>query len=415
MNPLPFFTINDFNLTGKTVLLRLDINSPIDPKTGNILDDARFRAHLATIDALSQSKVVILAHQSRPGKDDFVSLKTHSAHLSNLTKRKVRFIPGLFEENVLQEIDSAKPGDILMLENTRFYSEEVVLAEEKMDVIEKTHIVRNLAAHSDFFVNDAFAAAHRSNVTLVGFSRLMPNIAGKLMESEVAGIERFYEIKGSNRVGIFGGSKADDSIKIIGRMLKEDRLDRVVTGGLVGHIFLMAKGADLGKKNEEVLAKEIGDYKTSVNRAREILDKYGEKVMTPVDFIGNENGKPKHYTLADFRKDIPAMDIGVDTIAEYISVIRDSEGIILNGPMGVFELKDFASGTEEIFAAVARSKGYKVAGGGHTLAALERMGITEKEIQHISTGGGALISFLAGEPMPGIESLVTSKKKFGGN
>jgi len=415
VNQLPFFTIDEFNLASKTVLLRLDINSPIDPRTGNILDDSRFRAHLPTIEALSQCKVIILAHQSRPGKDDFVSLKVHSAHLSNLTRRRVRFVPGLFEENVLEEIDAAKPGDILMLENTRFYSEEVVLAEEKLDVIEKTHIVRNLASHADFFVNDAFAAAHRSNVTLVGFSRLIPNIAGKLMESEVAGIERFYSIKEGNRIGVFGGSKADDSIKIIGRMLGENRLDRVITGGLVGHIFLMAKGYDLGKKNEEVLSKEVGDYSKTLEKAREIIESYGDKIITPVDFVGNENGKPKHYTLSNFRRDIPAMDIGVDTIAEYVSVIKNSEGIILNGPMGVFELDDFAAGTEEIFAAVASSRGYKVAGGGHTLAALERMGITEREIQHISTGGGALISFLAGEKMPGIESLVISKKKFGGS
>jgi len=198
-------------------------------------------------------------------------------------------------------------------------------------------------------------------------------------------------------------------------MLGENRLDRVITGGLVGHIFLMAKGYDLGKKNEEVLSREVGDYSKTLEKAREIIERYGDKIITPVDFVGNENGKPKHYTLSNFRRDIPAMDIGVDTIAEYVSVIKNSEGIILNGPMGVFELDDFAAGTEEIFAAVANSRGYKVAGGGHTLAALERMGITEREIQHISTGGGALISFLAGEKMPGIESLVISKKKFGGN
>ncbi|MEM0127988.1 MAG: phosphoglycerate kinase [Thermoplasmatales archaeon] len=415
MSLLPFFTLNDFDTNGKTVLLRLDINSPIDPRTGSILDDTRFRAHLSTIDSLSRSKVVILAHQSRPGKDDFIGLKTHASHLSNMIGRKVKFVPGLFEENVLDEIDSARIGDILMLENTRFYSEEIVLADESIDVIEKTHIVRNLVSHADYFVNDAFAAAHRSNVTLVGFSRLMPNIAGKLMEAEVSGIERFYSVKEGARIGIFGGSKADDSIKIIERMLNEGKVDRVATGGLVGHIFLIASGVDMGRKNEEILSKEVGDYGPSVEKAQKILEKHGDKIMMPVDFVGNDNGKPKHYTIANFRKDIPAMDIGVNTIANYVTAIKDSSAIMLNGPMGVFELEDFASGTEEVFVAVARSRGYKVAGGGHTLAALERLGITEKNVQHISTGGGALISFLAGEKMPGIESLTLSKKKFGGN
>ena len=414
MSQLPFFTLNDFDLVGKSVLLRVDINSPIDPKTGNILDDARFRAHQETIDALSKSKVIILAHQSRPGKNDFVSLRAHASHLSNLLKRRVKFVSGLFDDDTLEEIDSADSGDILMLENTRFFSEEVVLAEEKLEVMEKTHIVRNLSSHADYFVNDAFAAAHRSNVTLVGFSQMMPNIAGKLMENEIVGIERFFSVKGKMRIGIFGGAKADDSIKIIDKMLKEGKLDKVLTGGLVGHIFIIAGGMDMGKKNEDVIRKEVGNYENVLKEAEKLLHEYGEQILTPKDFLGNENGKVKHYKIDDFRKDIPAMDIGVDTIAEYASIIKNSDAIMLNGPMGVFELEDYSSGTEEIFSTIAKSPGYKVAGGGHTLAALERMGIGESDIDHISTGGGALISYLAGEPMPGIDSLAISKKKFGG-
>ncbi|MEM0134997.1 MAG: phosphoglycerate kinase [Thermoplasmatales archaeon] len=415
MSQVPFFTLNDFDLVGKSVLLRVDINSPIDPRTGNILDDARFRAHHETIDALYKSKVIILAHQSRPGKNDFVSLKAHASHLSNLLRRRVKFIGGLFDDRTLEEIDSSEPGDILMLENTRFFSEEVVLAEEKLEVMEKTNIIKNLAGHADYFVNDAFAAAHRSNVTLVGFSEVMPNIAGKLMENEITGIERFFKINGGKRIGIFGGAKADDSIKIIDKMLTEGKIDKIITGGLVGHVFLAAGGVDLGKKNEDILKKEIGSYERIMEEATRLLKTYGDLILTPVDFIGNEDGKVRHYKIDEFRKDIPAMDIGVDTIAEYASIIKDADAIMLNGPMGVFELKDYAAGTEEIFSAVAKSRGYKVAGGGHTLAALEKLGIGERDIDHISTGGGALISYLAGEPMPGIESLVISKKKFGGS
>ncbi len=415
MSQLPFFTLGDFDLAGKSVLLRVDINSPIDPRTGNILDDARFRAHLETIEALSRAKVSILAHQSRPGKNDFVSLKVHASHFSNILKRRVKFLGGLFDDSTLEEIDSSEPGDILMLENTRFFSEEVVLAEDKLEVMEKTHIVTNLAHHADYFVNDAFAAAHRSNVTLVGFSRMMPNIAGRLMEKEIVGIEKFFSIEGKNRIGIFGGAKADDSIKIIDKMLSEGKLDKVVTGGLVGHVFLIAGGMDMGSKNVEILRKEVGNYEKILREAEKLLARYREAILTPVDFLGSENGKAKHYKIDNFRKDIPAMDIGVDTIANYASIIKNSDSVMLNGPMGVFELNDFAAGTEEIFTAVARSSGYKVAGGGHTLAALEKMGIGESQINHISTGGGALISYLAGEPMPGIESLKASKNKFGGN
>jgi phosphoglycerate kinase len=414
MKDLPFFTLDDFDTKGKTVFLRVDINSPVDPKTSTILDDSRFKAHLETINELRNSKLVIMAHQSRPGKRDFTSLKIHAEHLSGLLKKRVKFLPGLFEDMILEEIDKANYGDILLLENTRFYSEEVVLAEEKMDVIKQTHIVRNLSRHMDYFVNDAFAAAHRPNVTLIGFTELIPNLAGRLMEREIRGVETFFGMKLKPRVGVFGGAKADDSIKIIKRMLNDDKLDYILTGGLVGHLFLIASGIDLGQKNMEVMMKEIPELDKMVKQSAEIMSKYGDKVMLPTDFIGSENSKPVYFKRDNFRKDIPAMDIGIDTIATYASLLNKSKAIILNGPMGVFELNEFATGTKEIFGAIADSSAYKIAGGGHTNAALEKMGIAHK-INHLSTGGGALISYLAGEPMPAIESLINSKKKFGEN
>ena len=414
MKDLPFFTLDDFDTKGKTVFLRVDINSPVDPKTSTILDDSRFKAHLETINELRNSKLVIMAHQSRPGKRDFTSLKIHAEHLSGLLKKRVKFLPGLFEDMILEEIDKANYGDILLLENTRFYSEEVVLAEEKMDVIKQTHIVRNLSRHMDYFVNDAFAAAHRPNVTLIGFTELIPNLAGRLMEREIRGVETFFGMKLKPRVGVFGGAKADDSIKIIKRMLNDDKLDYILTGGLVGHLFLIASGIDLGQKNMEVMMKEIPELDKMVKQSAEIMSKYGDKVMLPTDFIGSENSKPVYFKRDNFRKDIPAMDIGIDTIATYASLLNKSKAIILNGPMGVFELNEFATGTKEIFGAIADSSAYKIAGGGHTNAALEKMGIAHK-INHLSTGGGALISYLAGEPMPAIESLIKKKKKFGEN
>lgn len=414
MSSLPFFTLNDFDLNGKTVLLRVDINSPLDPSANVILDDSRFRAHLETINFLSRAKVVILAHQSRPGKSDFTSLKVHATHLSNMLRRRVRFVPGLFDESTLDEIDSANHGDILMLENTRFYSEDVVLNGEKMDVLMKTHLVKNLASHSDYFINDAFAAAHRRNTTIVGFSEIIPNLAGKLMEKEVVGINKFLSIKGKMRVGVFGGTKADDTIKIIQRMLNEEKLDKVLTAGLVGHFFLSAKGFDLGERNTDVMKNEVGNYEKTLKDAEGIISKWPDLIYTPIDFLGSENGKARHYKTADFRKDIPAMDIGIDTIASYSSVIKASNAVVLNGPMGVYELPEFEAGTVEIFSSIAKSSGYKIAGGGHTLAALEKIGINGNEIDHISTGGGALVSYLAGEFMPAIDSLINSKKKFGG-
>ena len=411
MKVLPFFTLDDFDLKNKTVFLRVDINSPVDPKMNTILDDSRFKAHLETINELRNSKLVILAHQSRPGKKDFTSLKIHSEHLSELIKRKVKFVPGLYEDHVLEEIDNAKTGDVLMLENTRVYSEEVVLADEKMDVLKQTHIIRNLSRHMDFFVNDAFAAAHRPNVTLIGFSEILPNIAGRLMEREITGVERFYSLNKEPKIGVFGGSKADDSLRIIKRMLSEGKLSKILIGGLVGHLFLIAKGVSIGKPNEDVLNRELKNLDQLVSQAADIISKYDDSVEVPVDFTGSDNGRPVYFKLENFRQDIPAVDIGIDTIVSFASTIRKASAIILNGPMGVFELKDFSTGTREVFGAIADSSAYKIAGGGHTNAALDMMGFSHR-IDHLSTGGGALISYLAGEEMPAIESLINSKKKF---
>lgn len=414
MKDLPYFTLDDFDLRGKTVFLRVDINSPVDPNTNMILDDSRFKAHMETINELRNSKLVILAHQSRPGKRDFTSLKIHADHLATMLKRRVKFLPGLFEENIMEEIDRAGAEDIIILENTRFYSEEVVLAEEQMDVLKQTHIVRNLSGHMDYFVNDAFAAAHRPNVTLIGFTEVIPNIAGRLMEREIRGIETFFAMKDRPRIGVFGGAKADDSIKIIKRMLKDDKLDYIMTGGLVGHIFLVANGLEMGQKNIEVMKKEIPKLDDMVSQAGELIVKYKDKILMPTDFVGSDNSRPIYFKIENFRKDVPAMDIGIDTIATYASLLNKSKAIVLNGPMGVFELNEFATGTREIFSAIANSPAYKIAGGGHTNAALEKMGLAAK-INHLSTGGGALISYLAGEPMPAIESLINSKKRFGEN
>lgn len=414
MSSLPFFTLDDFDLVGKTVLLRVDINSPLNPRTGAILDDARFKAHLETLKDLNNSKVVILAHQSRPGKSDFVSLRVHAAHLSYLLRRRVKFVPGLFEEPIIDEIKGASPGDILMLENTRFYSEEVVLSKEKMEVLRQTNLIRNLTKVADYFVNDAFAAAHRPNATLTGFTDSIPNIAGRLMAKEISSMEKFFNLKSKNRTGIFGGAKADDSIKIIKRMLNENKLDIILTGGLIAHVFLIADGVDMGEKNTNVIKKEISNFDEVLKQAKEILTNHRRSIRMPSDFLGVDGDKPCFYKLSNFRKDVNAMDIGVDTIATYASVIKNSDAILLNGPMGVFELKDFEAGTVEVFSMVAKSKAFKIAGGGHTLAALEKMHINGSDIDHISTGGGALINYLAGEPMPVIESLIQSKNKFGG-
>ncbi len=404
-----YLSMDDFDLTGKTVFLRLDINSPIDPKTGDIMDYSRFKAHLDTIRALDHSKIVIIAHQSRPGKKDFTSLYQHSLALAKLLKRDIKYIDGLFDSRVIEAIKKLVPGDILMLENTRFYSEEVVLADEPLEVQKKSNIVKKLAPYMDFLINDAFAAVHRPQPTLVAFAEEVPMLAGKLMDKEITMLTKFMELQEHPKIALFAGAKADDSIKVAKNMLEHNIVDQILTGGLVANIFLIAKGIDVGPINKEVLNKELGNYEPLVSVAKEILKNY--EVVTPTDFAISVDGKRLEINISELEDSKQIMDIGIETIENYKDIIKNAKSIILNGPLGVYEMPEFSDGTEEVFKAISELDAFKVAGGGHTISAISKMGLSRK-FDHISVGGGALISFLAGEDMPVIEALKRSKLKF---
>jgi phosphoglycerate kinase len=404
-----FFTLDDFDLAGKHVLVRVDINSPMDPETGKILDDTRMRRIMDTLTELNDAKVVILAHQSRPGKKDFKPLKEHAEHLSYLLRKDVWYIDELFSKRVTDVIQSMKDGDILLLENTRFYSEEVSLKGKPIEVHEKTQIVQNLAPLFDYYVNDAFAAAHRAQTTLVGFSRKLPSIAGRLMEKEIVGLERALHGRKPS-IAVLGGAKFDDSIDIAMNMLENGIADKVLTTGAVANMFLYASGVKLGEPSERFLIDNGGDEKL-VKKAREILEKFPENLVLPEDLAIDYNGERKEVRIDELPTEHPILDIGLETIVKYTEEIKSANTIILNGPAGMFERDEFSLGTTEIFRAVAESRGYSVIGGGHSVATIYQLGI-ENKIGHISTGGGACINFLAGREMPVIEALKESKRIF---
>ncbi|KAA8922979.1 phosphoglycerate kinase [Thermoplasma sp.] len=405
-----FFLMDSFDLAGKTVYLRVDINAPVNPLTGEIMGIDRFRAHIDTIRNLRNSKVVIVAHQSRPGKDDFISLRQHAQILSHLLNKKVQFVDQLFGSQVNRAVSDMVDGDIIMLENSRFYSEEVDLT--TIESMESSNIVRSLSPLFDYFIIDAFAAIHRAQTTLVGFHRIKPNIAGTLIEREVSMIERFRRIKEKPKIAILGGAKIEDSIAVSENFLSRGFVDRILTGGVVANAFLWASGMDIGKKNREFIMKNNGDYEKLLEKCRNILSKYGDRVVMPTDFVMNPSGQ--RISVNDKIPDDQILaDIGLDTIVQYSDIIDGSRAIFMNGPMGMYEIEDYSSGTREVFNAVAHSKAFKLAGGGHTLSALDKLGLT-KMIDHASTGGGALISYLSGETMPVLEALKESKRLFEG-
>ncbi|MGC8585563.1 MAG: phosphoglycerate kinase [Thermoplasmata archaeon] len=408
-----YFTMEDFDFSGKRVLLRLDLNSPINTETGEITDVSRFLAHLDTIKRLSGAKVVILAHQSRPGKKDFTTTKNHADVLSRLLRRPVEYVDGLFENFVIEKIRKMKDGEILLLENTRFYSEDVVLAEEPISIQRKSHIVKKLSPLFDYFINDAFAAIHRPQTTLVGFSEDIPNVAGLLMDKEISMLSKFLNDNTRPKLAILAGAKVDDSLKVAKNFFEMGTVDKLIAGGLVANLILVAKGINIGKINIDFLKKELPDYENLVNLSKEIYERYADRIILPVDFAINKENKRYEVNIDELPIEYPIFDIGMNTIEIFRKEIENAKSIILNGPMGVYEIPDFSLGTVEIFKTVAETQAFKVAGGGHTISVISKLDI-EKRFTHVSTGGGALISFLSGESMPGLAALKSSKAKFSG-
>jgi phosphoglycerate kinase len=413
MNTKDFFTLDDFDLDNKRVILRVDINSPINPLNGNILDDSRLKSHAVTIKNLSRAKLIILGHQSRPGKEDFTTMEKHAERLSYVAGTDIEYVDSLFDSRAMRTINGMKAGDAILLENTRFFSEEVVMKNADLKKMSKSHLVRRLASNADYFVIDCFGAAHRSQPSITGFSELLPTLAGRVMERELRMLNRAVHQGTRPSIGIFGGIKVDDSVDIIGNMLEKGIVDKVLTTGGTANLFHMADGMNLGKPSEDVLRKEVEDLDGLLERAKALLNEYRERIEIPTDFALNDNGRRKHATLDAFPSDLEINDIGLDTIVHYSSIIENAKTILMNGPAGVFEKHEFSLGTSEIFLAVANAHAFKVVGGGHTTLAMEKYSLANK-IDLMSTGGGALTYFLAGKTLPAVDVLKSSKLRYEG-
>ena len=401
-----FNTIDDFDIEDKTVLVRIDINSPVDPSSGIILDDTRLKLHAQTVKELSNkgAKVVLLAHQSRPGKKDFTTLSQHAQALSDILNLRVKYTDSLFSNAAKEAIKSLKPHEILLLENARFFSEESLsrTPEEQS----KTLLVRHLSPLIDYFVNDAFAAAHRSQASLVGFTVGTPSAAGRVMEKELTVIQDALDNVEHPCVFLLGGMKPEDSIDVMENVLSNGTADSILTTGIVGNIVLWAAGVDIGQVNKDFIASR--GYGDMVEKAKELIDKFGDKVKYPIDVACDIDGQRVDI---DF-KEIPnksIFDIGVKTISYYAKEIRDAKYIFANGPAGVFEDPKFSMGTEDLINAMATSKGFTLIGGGHIAAATAGLGL-EEHMSHLSSGGGACISMLAGKKLAAVEALKNSKK-----
>ena len=410
-----FLTIDDYKLEGQTVILRIDINSSINPENGDLLDDTRIKRHSATVKELAEmkAKVIILAHQSRPGKLDFVNLEKHGERMSELIDKKITFVDDLYGDRAIDHIKKLENGDILLLDNVRFDKEEIELnsfEDKNFDKQNNSKMVKKLSPYASYFVNDAFAASHRCQPSLVGFSEKMPALAGRVMQRELDFLGKAISSGPTPRIAVLGGSKAADSVAIAQNFL-EKGVEQILTGGVVANIFLIASGIDIGKPSTEFIEKQIPEHKKVISLAKNLLDKYEERIQIPTDAALNIEGKRNGTNIDNLPQNYPLFDIGIDTLVNYINIIEKAGTIIANGPMGVFEDSEFATGTNEIFSAISKSDGMTVVGGGETAMAFNQMGLASG-IKHISTGGGACISFMSGETMPALEAMRRSKNKF---
>ena len=396
-------TLDDFDVENKVVLVRVDFNSEIDPNTKQVTSDVRIKAHAeTTLKELAEkgAKTVVLAHQGRKGDADFTSLKAHAEILGKILKCPVKYVDDLFGDKAKNAIKVLQGGEILVLENVRSWDGETKSSTPKQ--ASKTALVQNLAPLADLFVNDAFAAAHRGHVSMVGFTTVLPSAAGRIMERELKSLVKALEKPEKPCVYVMGGAKADDSLEISKYVLGNGIADYVLVGGVTSQLFLAAKGIDLGKGNMAFLDKK--QLTGLIPGIKELMQQYGDKVQVPVDVALDVDGKRRETGVDKLPTEYSIFDIGAKTVENYAKLISNAKSIVVSGPMGVYENSEFNYGTKKVLEAIAGSQGFSLAGGGNTIAAIAEYGLTNK-IGYISTAGGALIEFLMGKKLPGVIAL----------
>ncbi len=388
-------TVRDVDLRGKRVLMRVDFNVPIDK--GVITDDKRIRAALPTIQYVldHDASLVLMSHLGRPkgvGFEPEFSLKPAAETLAKLLGKKVQMAPDCVGPEVEAMATALEPGDVLMLENTRFRK-----GEEKNDL----ELAQQMAFLGEVYVNDAFGAAHRAHSSTEGVARFLPAVSGLLMERELEYLGRATDNPAHPYIAILGGAKISDKIAVIENLLT--RCDKLIIGGGMANTFLAAKGYNL----QDSLV-EAG----SVDTAKAILEKAGDRLLLPVDAVVADKFDAEAATQLVHVDNVPpgwrVLDIGPKSIVNFADVLASAKLVVWNGPMGVFEFPKFAEGTFAVARMLATSSATTVIGGGDSASAVKKAGVA-KQMTHISTGGGASLEFLEGRVLPGVAALNDSK------
>lgn len=409
-------TLDDFDVCGKTVICRVDINQPIDRKTNTLKSIARVEACVPTIKELSEkcAKVVLLAHQ---GSDieykNFYTTEPHAKVLTELLGKRVQFIDDVTGPAAREAIRSLQDGEIILLDNVRFCSEEQTLFELKLELTHEqqsqTEVVKKLAPLADLYVCDAFAAAHRSQPSLCGFEQVLPSAMGRLFEREYCVLSELMENPARPCTFVLGGAKVADAFLMMETVLKNDVADFVLTGGLVGNILLAAVGKNIGSGSLDFIRKS--NYEAFIEKSKSLYQEYKDRIVLPADLAYVCDKRRCEGNIDDLPGDICSLDIGSETAAIYSEKILGSNTVFVNGPMGVFEQPETEYGTKIVWDALAKTNAYTVIGGGDSITATTKYGYMDK-IGYVCTGGGALIRFLTGEELPVVKALRYASKAF---
>lgn len=386
-------TIRDISVSGKRVLVRCDFNVPLDKNNPNIItSDKRITESLKTINYLigAGAKTILCSHIGKTGQNK--SLKPVAKRLSELLEKEVPLLKDIYSEETKQVIDNMQDGDVVLLENTRIYE-----GEEKNDI----EFAKKLASFADIFVNDAFGTAHRAHASTEGVTKFLPSVCGFLIEKEIAALDGNINDPKRPLVAIIGGSKVSSKIAVLTNLL--DKVDTMLIGGAMSFTFLKAKGHKVGKSLVE-------DDKIDI--AKDIMKKAEEKkveFLLPVDHIQSRDTSGIYDAVLtqdeNVDEDSMGLDIGFKTIDLYVDKIQKASTVVWNGPVGMFEVEEFANGTKKIAEAMASSKAITIIGGGDSAAAVEKFGLEDK-MTHVSTGGGASLELMEGKKLPGIEALL---------
>jgi phosphoglycerate kinase len=395
-------TLSNVNLRNKSVLLRIDINSPL--VSGKVLDNPRFAESAETIKELlrKRAKVAIVAHQGRKGDPDFFPLRQHAKFLTKYSKTKVKYVDDLFGNNAISSMKSLKPGEAILLSNVRNYKDE-------LDVNNKNNSYKALCSCFDLYVNDAFSVSHREQGSIVLPPKYLPSCIGRSFEKEISALQKFKLDKKKKTVFLLGGSKIEDFLPLFSAL--KNKNNTILASGVLGNLFLVSQGKNLGYTNKWL--KDRG-FPHLIAKFRAIYSKHKNQIILPIDFAINIKGKRKEIPLEKFPLNEMIWDVGHKTAKLFISYIKRANSIFMKGPFGFSEIPNFSYSTVSALKEISRlskaKKIFSLLGGGHLSTTIQKYHIPDN-FSYVSSAGGALVQYLSGKKLPGIAALESSAKR----